>query len=150
MEPRLKAGLRVAALLRRLKPAGIVAHGNTLVQVTDPAGVPQPIRFSRPEPRLIWLRATLTTHAEETVPGDVADRAAEAMVLTGAALGVGQDVLLQRIAAAVFPATPGVARVFLEAASAREGAAPGPYSTADIAVGPRERAAFHLDRVAVG
>lgn len=137
----------IAALLRRVKPAGITAHGNTFWVVPDPSGREQAVWFSRPEPRLIWLRATLETYGEEAVPGNVAALAAEAMVLEGAALGVGQDVLLQRIAAAVFPATAGVARVRLEAASAIPGGVPGAFSTGDIAIGPRERAAFHLDRV---
>lgn len=140
----------IAALIRRLKPAGIVAHGNSFWVVSDPTGREQTIWYSRPEPRLIWLRATLETYAEEAVPGNVAALAAEAMVLEGATLGVGQDVLLQRIAAAVFPATTGVARVRLQATSSIPGGPIGSFAVADIAIGPRERAAFHIDRVDVG
>lgn len=140
----------IAERLRQVKPAGIPSIGNTLRTVRDESGYPHPIRFSRPDPRLIWLRATLTTTTEESVPGDVAARAAAAMVAAGAQLQVGQDVHLQRIAASVFAATSGVARVVLTAAATYENQGPPQsYGTADLPIGERERAAFSIARVTI-
>ena len=139
----------VADKLFLLKPAGIQAFGNTSRTTRDDTGFPHEMRFSRPEPVRIWLRATLSTTTEETVPGDVAARAAAAMAVAGNALQVGQDVLLQRISAAVFAATSGVARVELTAATAAENVTPTDYRPNDILIGPRQRANFDVSRVAV-
>lgn len=134
--------------LHALKPAGITAHGNTSGTVIGTDDYSYPLKFSRPEIRWIWLRATLTTTLEETVPGDVSMRSVAAMVALGSTLGPGQDVLLQRIAAAPFEATTGVARVVLTAAVTPPNAvAPTLYSAADIVIGPRQRASFDASRV---
>ena len=139
----------ISTALYRLKPAGIAAYGNTSVPYADDSGFEHDIRFSRPEDQLVWLKATLTTTTEEPVPGDVAARAQRAMVAAGTALGVGEDVLLQRIASAVFAATSGVARVTLTASVSPTAPAPGDYSSSDIAIGPRQRARFALERTQV-
>lgn len=139
----------VAEKLFLLKPAGIQAFGNTARTTRDDTGFPHEIRFSRPEPVRVWLRATLSTTTEETVPGDVAARAAAALAAAGNALQVGQDVLLQRISAAVFAATSGVARVDLTAATTGGDAIPTDYRANDILIGPRQRASFDVSRVSV-
>lgn len=139
----------ISTALYRLKPAGIRAYGNTLVPYTDDTGYEHPIAFSRPEDQLVWLRATLTTTSEEAVPGDVAQRAQQALVDAGNALGVGDDVFLQRIASAVFDSTTGVAAVMLEAVVSAATPASGDYDSADIPIGPRQRARFTLARTAV-
>jgi uncharacterized phage protein gp47/JayE len=139
----------IAARIFALKAAGITAYGNTSAVAVDDTGFPHPIGFSRPEPQLVWLKAVLTTTTEETVPGDVAERGRQAMVAAGNGLGVGVDVLLQRIAAAVFAATSGVARVALTAAVSDTTPDPGDYASTDITIGPRERAAFSAARTQV-
>jgi uncharacterized phage protein gp47/JayE len=139
----------ISAALYRLKPAGIQAYGNTAAPYTDDSGFEHDIRFSRPEDRMVWLRATLTTTTEEPVPGDVAARAQRALVAAGGELEVGEDVLLQRIAAAVFAATSGVARVDLTAVVSATTPSSGAYAATDIAIGPRQRARFSLERTQV-
>ena len=141
----------VADALFRLKAAGIASHGNVTMLVRDDTAHPHTIKFSRPELVPVWLRATLATTTEEAVPGDVAVRAAAAMVAEGAALQVGENVFLQRISAAVFRATSGVARVTLTAVRATPGLTPlaGAYTPGDVAIGPRERASFDVARVSV-
>jgi uncharacterized phage protein gp47/JayE len=139
----------IAARIFALKAAGITAYGNTSAVALDDTGFPHPIGFSRPEPQLVWLKAVLTTTTEETVPGDVAERARQAMVAAGNDLGVGEDVLLQRIASAVFAATSGVARVALTAVVSDTTPAPGDYASTDITIGPRQRAAFSSARTQV-
>jgi uncharacterized phage protein gp47/JayE len=139
----------IAARIFAVKAAGITAYGNTSAVALDDTGFPHPIGFSRPEPQLVWLKAVLTTTTEETVPGDVAERPRQAMVAAGNDLGVGEDVLLQRVAAAVFAATSGVARVTLTAVVSDTTPAPGDYASTDITIGPRERAAFSAARTQV-
>lgn len=142
----------IAERVFRLKPAGIAAHGNTLRQVLAADGYTHPIRFSRPEPRDVWLKVSLTTTDEEAVPGDVASRAVAAVLAAGDRLQPGQNVFLQRLAAAAFPAASGIARTTITAAVTAPNSAPpapGSYTTADIAIGSRQRAMFSLARVNV-
>lgn len=139
----------IAALLYQVKPAGIPAYGTSTAVYTDETGFQHQIGFSRPAARPVWLKAVLTTTTEETVPGDVAARAAAALVAAGNALQVGEDVFLQRLSAAVFAATSGVARVTLTAVVSLTTPAPGDYSGADIPVGPRQRARFDIARTQV-
>jgi uncharacterized phage protein gp47/JayE len=139
----------IAALIYRIKPAGIQSYGNVTVPVPDETGHLHQISFSRPQSIRVWLKAVLTTTSEETVPGNVAARAAAAMVAAANMLQAGEDVHLQRIAAAVFPATTGVAAVTLTAATGNSEPDPGDYSASDIVIGPRQRAKFFIDRTTV-
>ena len=96
---------------------------------------------------------TLAMTGEEAAPGDVASRAVDAVVAAGNRLQPGQDVLLQRLGAAVFNATTGVARVNITAAAVAPNSPPpepGLYGSADISIGPRQKALFSLARTAIG
>jgi uncharacterized phage protein gp47/JayE len=140
----------IARRIFEIKAAGITSHGNTTINVAADDGYLHPIKFSRPELRWVWLRVTLTTTTEEAVPGDFEAKAVAAILAAGAAHGPGQNVLLQRLGAAVFPATAGVARVTITAAvTAVGGAQPVSYSSNDIAIGARQKAVFDVSRVEV-
>lgn len=142
----------IAERVFRLKPAGIAAYGNTLKQVLASDGYQHPIRFSRPEARDIWLKISLATTDEEPVPGDVQSRAIAAILAAGDKLQPGQNVFIQRLAAAAFPAASGIARVTITAVPTNPNAASpaaGAYGGNDIAIGARQRARFSLARVNV-
>lgn len=139
----------IAELIYRTKAAGITSYGNVTLPVVDASGYSNSISFSRPSPIRVWLKAVLTTTSEETVPGDVVARAQAALVAAGTALRPGQDVYLQRLAAAVFGATSGVAAVTITAATGIATPDPGDYTDDDIAIGPRQRANFALTRTQV-
>jgi uncharacterized phage protein gp47/JayE len=138
--------------IHALKPAGIQSYGNTTGFVRDRDGYQHPVAFSRPEIRWVWLRMTLATTQEESVPGDVAGRATTAAVAAGNLLETGQDVFLQRIASAPFLATTGLARVTITAAVTAPNA-PAPaltaYVSTDLPMGPRQKANFDISRVTV-
>lgn len=137
--------LTVAQRIYDLKPAGIASHGNTTQSIVDSSGYTETVKFSRPERRQIWLKATVTTTSEEVIPGDLLERVRAALVDYGNTLGVGENVYLQRLVGAVFRATTGVASVVLTAAATAEGAptpAAGSYTNADIAISTRQRAVF--------
>lgn len=145
--------VHIARRIYELKAAGIDAFGNTTRQVSGADGRLHTIRFSRPEGRDVWLLLTLLQTNEEVVPGDQAARAIEAIVAAGNRLQPGQDVLLQRLGAAVFNATTGVARATVRAVALPPNSpppSPGAYATADIAIGPRRKALFSLARTAIG
>lgn len=132
----------------QLKPAGIASYGNTTGYVRSADGYLNPISFSRPEIRWVWLRISITTTNEEAVPGDVGGKTIAAVLSAGAKLSPGQDVLLQRLAAAPFAATTGLARVTITAAvTAPNGSTPATYTANDLIIGPRQKASFDASRV---
>lgn len=137
--------LTIAQRLYDLKPAGIATHGTTTMPVVDSSGYAVDVKFSRPEQRQIWVKAILTTTSEETIPGNLLELARSAINEAGSSLGVGENVYLQRLLSSIFKATTGVASVALTACVTAVGAAtpaPGDYTTADIAIGTRQRAVF--------
>lgn len=137
--------LTIATRVYQLKPAGISTHGNTSVELIDSGGFVSTIYISRPEQRQIWLRATITTTPEETIPGNILEVVRQAMLDYGATLDVGENVYLQRVLASVFRATSGVASVDLTATVTAVGDPTpliGSYTSADIAIGTRQRAVF--------
>ena len=142
----------IAQRLYELKPAGIQTYGNTTFPIVDSSGFAQDIMFSRPERRQIWLKAILTTTSEEPIPGNVLELARAAMLAEGSKLSTGDNVYLQRISAAVFEATTGVAKVALTAVATAVGAASpsgGSYSANDISIGTRQRAVFSAPAIQV-
>lgn len=58
----------VAAKVFELTAAGIQTVGEILRTVTDQKGVAHQVRFSRPTPRYIWIRVTITEDTETTFP----------------------------------------------------------------------------------
>lgn len=134
----------------KVKPSGIAAYGNTSGTVRAADGYLHPISFSRPEPRWIWLRVAYSTNPEETIPGDIAGQIVAAILASAATLNPGQDVVLQRLEAAPFSALPGLAKVTITAAvTAPNAVPPTVYTASDIAIGPRQKAAFDISRIII-
>jgi uncharacterized phage protein gp47/JayE len=78
-------------------PGGIQAFGNIVVTVLDKKGNQWPIGFSRPTPRYIWIKVTITQYAEEQFPADGLEQAKDQIQeWANANLSVGVDVLYQR------------------------------------------------------
>lgn len=144
--------LTIAQLLYELKPAGIATHGTTTVPIVDSSGYSVNILFSRPEQRQIWIKAVVTTTAEETIPGNLNELVRQAIFDSGNTLGVGENVYLQRLLSAIFKNTTGVASVALTATVTAMGAPTpggGSYTNADIAIGTRQRAVFSTFAITV-
>lgn len=135
-------------MLHNTKPSGIQTHGNTSGLVRDEDGYNHTIRFSRPEIRWVWLRVAVLTNQEETIPGDLNGRIVQALLDSGSGLLPGQDVILQRLQAAPFNATTGLAGLTITgAATAANAAAPTTYSATNIPMGPRQKAALDVSRI---
>lgn len=130
------------------KPAGIETFGNTSFTITDSQGEGQVINFSRPTIIYIWITVALTLYSEETFPPNGQDLVAEALNTYGNDLGIGVDVLLQRVLAQIFT-VPGIASGVMQVA-ATNGPGDSPlYGTSDIPIQENEIAVFDLSRITV-
>ncbi len=138
----------VANKIWTTKPAGIQTFGNTSFTITDSQGEQQIINFSRPTPIYIWVAVALTLYPEETFPPNGQDLVADAIDSYGNSLGIGVDVLLQRVLAQIFTVSGIASGVMQIAATNGPGDSPL-YGTADIPIQENEIAVFDLSRITV-
>lgn len=138
----------VANKIWTTKPAGIQTFGNTAFTITDSQGEFQVINFSRPTPIYIWVTVALTLYAEEVFPPNGQDLVAAAINTYGSTLGIGIDVLLQRVLAQIF-SVPGIASGVMQIASTNEPGDTPLFGTADIVIAENEISVFDLTRITV-
>jgi uncharacterized phage protein gp47/JayE len=143
----------IAETIFNYKAAGIDTHGAIELEVIDAEGIGHDIRFDRPTPRYIWISAELTLlpAEEEVFPPDGFTRIAANLLAEGNTLGVGQDVIWQRLLRAVY-LVPGVAHVNMllaVTASAAVPPLPGDYVEANITIADFEVSRFDLSRIEV-
>jgi hypothetical protein len=139
---------QIAEELWATKPAGILTFGNTNVTFEDSQGNEQSISFSRPIPVYLWASASLTLYAEETYPinGDVL--VAQAILNYGNSLGVGFDVLIQRVESQVFT-VPGIGSVTMQLAQTSTPDGSPFFAGADIPIASNQISVWDLQRIAV-
>jgi len=138
----------VANKIWTTKPAGIQTFGNTAFTITDSQGEFQVINFSRPTPIYIWVTVALTLYAEEVFPPNGQDLVAAAINTYGSNLGIGVDVLLQRVLAQIFN-VPGIASGVMQIAATNLPGDSPLFATADIAIAENEVSIFDLTRITV-
>ena len=138
----------VANKIWTTKPAGIQTFRNTAFTITDSQGEFQVINFSRPTPIYIWVTVALTLYAEEVFPPNGQDLVAAAINTYGSNLGIGVDVLLQRVLAQIFN-VPGIASGVMQIASTNLPGDSPLFGTADISIAENEVAIFDLTRITV-
>ena len=138
----------VANKIWTTKPAGIQTFGNTSFTITDSQGEQQIINFSRPAPIYIWVAVALTLYPEETFPPNGQDLVADAINSYGNSLGIGVDVLLQRVLAQIFTVS-GIASGVMQIAATNDPGDSPLYGTADIPIQENEIAVFDLSRITV-
>lgn len=142
----VKGGLDsdIAAALLKYKPIGIGTHGHTSISVNDSQNQPHLIKFSRPIKRYIWLKIIIETFIDE---GEMAKAGYIVSVLNnvlnyGKKLGVGSDVVHQRIIAACI-AVSGVGKVTVQMGKTDQITDPEPsYQEQNIVIAPDEEAIF--------
>lgn len=142
----------IAMAIYKYKAAGIDTNGAIEKTVTALEG-DQLIRFDRPTPVYVWVKAALTLlpAAEQPFPVDGFELVAESINVTGQAHEIGQDVIVQRFFSGIYQ-TKGIAEVDLQFAFASDPGdtpAPGDYSAANITIGDIERAMFDPSRIEV-
>lgn len=137
----------VATQLWESKAVGIATIGTTAVSILDGQGNTQVVNIQRP--------STINVYLDITVLGDAAvwsstsdlETAVENAIVdyTDTNLGVGQDVVLSRIAAEVFRNVPGI----LDAFDLEVGTSPSPSSTANLPIASTEIADLDTSRIVV-
>ncbi len=138
----------VANQIWESKPAGIETYGNTEVDITDSQGNTQAIFFSRPTNVYIWVEVALTLYAEETFPVNGLQLVQQAIYNYGKNLGVGIDVLFQRVLAQIFT-VPGIASGDMQIAATSLLTQTPSYSTDDISITDTQISVFNLDIIFV-
>lgn len=143
----------VAAAIFRVVAAGIDTHGKRTVVLKDEDDADQLIRFDRPERVYVWAKCAidLLPHSEQAFPPDGFEMIAKDLVAGGNELGIGDDVILQRLYGAIYQ-TRGLATVELTLAfSADPAFAPKPadYQAANVTILDFQVAVFDLSRVEV-
>lgn len=143
----------IAAAIFQYKAAGIDTYGAVEVEVVDTEGISHDIHFDRPTLVYVWIKAeiTLLPSSEEAFPPDGFAQIAANLLAAGNALGVGKDVIWQRLLSAVH-AVRGVAEATLllaETASPLDVPDPGDYSEANITIADFEKAQFDASRIDV-
>ncbi|CAP41328.1 baseplate J/gp47 family protein [Bordetella petrii] len=137
----------------RTKAGGIDTYGSVVVSVEDDEGANHLIRFDRPAPVYVWVKASLTLlpASEQEFPTDGYARVAAAILATGQAHQISQDVLQQRFFCAIYQ-TQGIAMVDLVFAHSTDpGFVPtqGDYSAENVPIQEFEVAKFDATRVEV-
>jgi len=138
----------VALKIWQLKPAGIQTFGNTQVNIFDSQGNIQPIFFSRASQIYIWVTVTLTFNPQENFPANGFQQVASAILAYGNSLGIGVDVFIQRVQAAIF-LVPGIAQAVVELARTLNTNDTPVYDIIDIEIGQTEVSVWDLSRIFV-
>ncbi len=130
------------------KPAGIETYGNTTVIIIDSQGNNQAINFSRAVPVYLWLLMTITLNPQETFPVNGLQLISNAILNYGNSLGIGIDVILQRLEAQAF-LVPGVATATATIAKTYSLSDTPIYVSTDIDIGNTEVSTWDLSRIVV-
>lgn len=138
----------VATKIWQLKPAGIATFGNTQIIVSDSQGNPQGIFFTRADDVYIWVDVVLTLNPQETFPSNGLQLVTQAILNYGNSLGIGANVLLQKVQAAVV-SVPGVAGAVVTLARTNNPFDAPIFSASDIAIGSIESSAWDTSRIFV-
>lgn len=138
----------IALKIWQLKPAGIQTYGNTQVAIIDSQGNTQQIFFSRATPIYISVTVQLTLNPQETFPANGLQLVANAIQAYGDSLGIGVDVFIQRVQAAIF-SVPGIANADVQIARTLNVDDTPVYGTSNIVIGETEVSAWDLSRIFV-
>lgn len=138
----------IALKIWQTKPAGIQTFGNTSIVIEDSQGESQTINFSRPTPIYLWATVSLTLYSEEVFPPNGQELVKAAILNYGNSLGIGVDVLFQRVLAQIF-SVPGISSGNLQIASTNAATDTPSYGTADISIAENEVSLWDLVRITV-
>ena len=124
------------------KGAGIETYGGITKTVIDSQGFSQTIKFSRPTNISIWIELDLTIDADYPIDGDT--QVKNALLAFGAALQIGQDVIVYPHLIASINAIAGITDVVTKI-----GIAPSPTLDNNIIIQPDELAVFDSGKITI-
>ena len=128
------------------KSAGIDTYGSQSVSINDSQGFPHTIYFNRPLETYVWLDIAVTEYPEESLPPNASALISEIALAYGDSLTVGNDVILQRFASAIYQNVAGIGYITVTGAT---GIPPGAYSSTNITIDARHVAVFDATRITV-
>lgn len=138
----------VALKIWQTKPAGIETFGNQTVIIVDSQGNNQAILFTRGTPVYIWAQVVLSLNPQETFPVNGQQLVAQTIMNYGNSLGVGIDVLIQRVLAQIVQ-IEGVSAASLQLARTSSTGSIPSYAAADIDIASSEVSVWDLSRIFV-
>jgi uncharacterized phage protein gp47/JayE len=139
----------VADKIWQVKPAGIRSFGNTgPIMVIDSQGNSQPIFFTRGVAVYMFAQAVITLDNSGTFPSNGEELVAQAIVAYGNSLGIGADVIRQRVEAAIF-AIPGISTLNLQLARTSNPSNTPIFTSSNIAISDTEVSVWDISRVYV-
>ena len=135
----------IASIIWRYKAAGIDTYGFQSVDILDSQRILHTIHFNRPSEIPIYIRVQVMRNPEKAMSSAALARAKQAIANQGNSLQVGQDVVLQAFYGTIMEATS-YAVGYINLAASKDGES---YSMSNIAISPREIAAFSLENITV-
>lgn len=138
----------IALKIWQNKPAGIETYGNQSIIIQDSQGTNQLIKFSRAVPVYMWLQMTITLNPQETFPANGLQMISNTILEYGNNLGIGIDVILQRLESLAF-LTLGVATATAQIAKTYNLSDIPSYVSTDIDIGDFEISEWDLARILV-
>lgn len=142
----------VALKIWQLKPAGIQTFGNVNggagITIIDSFGNPQVIHFSRAVPVYMWVTVALILNPQETFPINGQQLVSEAILGYGDTLGIGLDVIIQRVQAVCF-SVPGIASATVQLARTLSTSDTPSYGSTDVDIEETEISTWDLGRITV-
>ena len=138
----------IVAAIFASKPAGIEAHGDTIIPIIDSQGFSHDIGFSRPVTKEVWLEVDITKRTDATegpvYPADGDTQVKAALLAFGADFRIGQDVIVPELVQTIMNGVQGVLTIVI-----RLGFAPAPVGTANLAIAAVEIAELDSSRILV-
>lgn len=142
----------VAQKIWQVKPAGIQSFGNVNnyagVPIIDSQGNTQYIYFSRAVPIYIWVQVQVSLYSGEAFPLNGVQQVAAAILAYGNSLGIGEDVLLQRVLAQIFQ-VPGISGGVMTIAATSSPNSTPTYGTSDIIISDDQVSVWDSLRITV-
>lgn len=141
--------IAVANTIWKAKPAGIQSFGNLSVNITDAQGKQQTVYFSRPTDQYIHVKVDYLLYNEEVFPSNGIDMIKQAILNYGESLGVGNDIIPQRIMAAIYNSVAGINNLTVLVGKTSTSTGTPTFSTAIVPIGRKEESVFDLSRIEV-
>ena len=102
----------IADAIWKYKGAGIATYGAISITVYDRYQRPHLVNFSRPTEIDIYVKVDVVLlDTEEPLPSAVVDAIKQGVVAYGATLGLGDDVITQRIYGYIYANTTGIGKM---------------------------------------
>ena len=136
----------------RTKAAGIDTFGSVAIDVSDSAGYTHVIRFNRPVPLYVWVKAAVVKYKEETFPANGDNFIAEIIAEEGNNFGVGTDIITQRFLGPIYSQVSGIGVIVISTAVVTDPDVvpdPGLYVIGNRSVAVRELSRFATNRISV-